>query len=266
MWKIGRRLYLHARREGSLDFEVNGEAYLQRALAMRSVASGKGLRIVDVGANYGQWSRAMMSTLRRLGAPPAELILFEPIPAIADALEPLAAEFPENRVSLERCALSDQEGSARMVKTHVEAGTHHLQTATGSLEGDEIEVRVTTLDAFFGGSDQSIDIVKIDAEGFDPKVLAGMTRLLSRQAVEVVQFEYSWLFIRSRAFLHDIFALAEAHGYQVGLLTGTGVEIHPEWHPDLEKFNASAMVLLRGTGMEWLAMRQVRYRPDNTHD
>jgi len=266
MWRIGRRLYLHARREGSLDFDLNGEAYLQRALAERSVATGRGLRIVDVGANYGQWSRAFLTTLRQLGAPQAEFILFEPVPIIADAVSSLADEFPDHRISVERCALSDEAGTARMVTTRIDAGTHHLQASSGSLEGEEIEVPVTTLDLRFGGSDQAIDLVKIDAEGFDPKVLSGMTGLLARRAVEIVQFEYSWLFIRSRAFLYDIFTLAEAHGYRVGLLTGRGIEIHPEWHPDLEKFNASAMVLIRDGEADWLTAREVRYGPDNTHD
>ncbi|HET9428659.1 MAG TPA: FkbM family methyltransferase [Allosphingosinicella sp.] len=266
MWKIGRRLYLHARREGSLDFERNGEAYLQRALAQHSAATDKALRIVDVGANYGQWSRAFLSTLRESRAPAAELILFEPVPAIADAVAGLAAEFPEHRIKLERCAVSDEIGTARMIMTQIEAGNHHLEASSGALQGEEIEVPVTTLDNYFDAPDHAIDIVKIDAEGFDPKVLAGMKSLLARHAVEVVQFEYSWLFIRSRAFLHDVFDLAHAHGYQVGLLTGRGVEIHPKWHQDLEKFNASAMVLLRDTAREWLTARDVRYRPDNTHD
>ena len=266
MWKIGRRLYLHARREGSLDFEVNGEAWLQRALAERSAMNGIGLRVVDVGANYGQWSRAFLSTLRRTGAPAADFTLFEPVPAIAETLETVPAEFPEHRIEVERCAVSDELGTAKMVFTQLEAGNHHLQSAAGALAGDEIHVRVTTLDTYFGATDRPIDIVKIDAEGFDPKVMAGMARLLARQAVEIVQFEYSWQFIRSRAFLYDIFDLAKAHGYRVGLLTKMGVEIHPEWHPDLEKFNASAMVLLRPSTGDWLTQRSVSYRADNTHD
>ena len=266
MWKIGRRLYLHARREGSLDFAVNGEAYLQRALAERSAATNKPLLTVDVGANYGQWSRSFLSTLRETGAPAAEFILFEPVPAIADAVSGLAAEFPEHRIKIERSAVSDEPGTAKMVMTQVSAGNHHLQASSGALEGEEIEVPVTTLDKHFGPDALTIDIVKIDAEGFDPKVLTGMTQLLSRQAVEVVQFEYSWLFIRSRAFLHDVFELARQHGYRVGLLTGLGVELHPKWHQDLEKFNASAMVLLREGAADWLAVREVVYLADNTHD
>lgn len=266
LWKIGRRLYLHARREGSLDFEINGEAWLQRVLAERSAAGGAGLRIVDVGANYGQWSRFFLSTLRRTGAPAAYFTLFEPVPAIAEALETVAAEFPEHRIEVERCAISDEVGIAKMVVTQIEAGNHHLKSSSSSLQGEEIEVSVTTLDAYFGATDQPIDIVKIDAEGFDPKVMAGMASLLARQAVQVVQFEYSWLFIRSRAFLYDIFDLATAHGYRVGLLTRLGVEIHSEWHPDLEKFNASAMVLLRGSTVAWLTERSVSYLSDNTHD
>jgi FkbM family methyltransferase len=265
MWKLGRRLYLYARREGSLDFDRNGEAALQRALAARSAQTGRGLNVVDVGANYGQWSRSLLSHLRTAGAPPASFTLFEPVPAIRSKLQALRDAFPEHEIRIEANAVSDQIGTASMVVTALEAGTHHLDAPDARFAGSMIEVPVTTLDAALEGSDSTIDIVKVDAEGFDPKVILGMQTLLARQLVDVVQFEYSYLFVRSRAYLYDLFQVATRHGYQVALITNDGFEVHPEWHPDLEHFYASAMALVspRATGL--LPIKLVSYQQDNTH-
>jgi len=264
MWKLGRRIYLHARREGSLDFDQNGEAALQAGLAQRSARTGQGLNVVDVGANYGQWSRSLLEQVRSLGAPPARFTLFEPVPAIREKLRALADEFPEHEIRIEASAVSDEVGTASMVVTTLEAGTHHLEAADAGFEGDTIQVPVTTLDQLLD-QESHIDIVKIDAEGFDPKVILGMQGLLSRQVVDIVQFEYSYLFIRSRAFLHDVFQVADRHGYKIALITNSGLELHPHWHPDLERFYASAMALVSDRARELLPVRMVSYGLDNVH-
>lgn len=265
MWKIGRRLYLHARREGSLDFETNGEAALQAALARRSAASGRGLKVVDVGANYGQWSRSMLERLAAAKAPSAQLILFEPVPEIRATLAGLAADFPDHRIEVVASAVSNEPSTMKMVVTALESGTHHLASADYPYEGRTIDVPVTTLDVHLAGAAEPIDIVKIDAEGFDPKVIGGMRDLLARRMVGVVQFEYSILFIRSRSYLYDIFGIAREFGYKVALLTRQGFEVHEQWHADLEHFYASSIVMLEEKAIDLLPAMFVHYRPDNTH-
>jgi hypothetical protein len=123
VWKIGRRLYLHARREGDLDMDCNGEAWLAGAFARRSAAEQRSLRVIDVGANYGQWSRRLLQALRLEKAPSADFTLFEPIPEIAKALGSIIQEYPEHSIRIENRAVSDQPGTERMVKTALEPGT-----------------------------------------------------------------------------------------------------------------------------------------------
>ena len=72
LWRFGRRLYHHARREGSLDLRHNGEAWLQRRVARHAAAQTRTLTIVDVGANYGQWSKSMIGELAAANAPRAD--------------------------------------------------------------------------------------------------------------------------------------------------------------------------------------------------
>jgi hypothetical protein len=164
-------------------------------------------------------------------------------------------------------AVSDAPGRASLIMTEIAAGNHHLSAPDHALAGTAIDVELTTLDGFneeWGG--EAVDMVKIDAEGFDPKVVAGMERMLHEGKVDIVQIEYSVLFIRSRSYLSDIFQIACRHGYSVAMLTLGGFEIHPRWHPDLEHFYPSAVVILHERARNLLPAREIRYGADNAHN
>lgn len=261
MWKISRRLYHHARREGSLDIAVNGEAMLQAMLARRSASEGRPLTVVDVGANYGQWSLSLLDAVARAQAPRPTLLLFEPVPAIREALAAKLVD-ADAAWSIEHIALSDAPGSGTMLVQDVAAGTHHLAAADFSYGGVELPVVIDTLDRVWKGG--PIDIVKIDAEGFDPKVIAGMEGLLARGEVGVVQFEYGVLFVRSRSYLLDVFKLAQRTGYVFGILHGCGIETLAAWHEDLERFTPATMLLLHQRMADALGAVPVRYTASNT--
>lgn len=265
LWRISRRAYVHARREGSLDFDVNGEAWLQRQFAQRSQASGTALTIVDVGANYGQWSSAMIKALREADAPPPSMTLFEPIPAIRARLEPAMAALALGEFRIEPFALSDQAGEMKMTRNDVAAGTHHLGPVEYDEVGDELTVKVRTLDDYWadrGGG--PIDLVKIDAEGYDPSVIAGMRGLMAAGSVDVIQFEYGELFRRTRRFLRDMMEIAHTHRYLYGTLHRNGIELLDQWHFDMESFFGSNKLLIHPRALEWLPAKRMTYSPRNT--
>lgn len=265
MWKLGRRIYLHARRQGSLDFETNGEAVLQKALVSRSKERGRGLTVYDVGANHGQWSRSLLAQIAQAGAPKASLVQFEPMLPIIPSLKALREEYAEHATAeIVECAVSDAPGTAEMVFTGVEAGNHHILSDAHQFDGEQVSVPTITLDQYHRGHQYGfVDAVKIDAEGFDPKVMAGMSEMFANRAVGIVQFEYSPLFIRSRAYLSDIFTLAESGGYRVGLLTSQGVEIFEEWHPDMERFYPCAFVVVHPDWLDLMPGATVAYDNDD---
>ena len=266
LWKVGRRLYLHARREGSLDMEHNGEVALQRAIASAAAAEQRSLTVFDVGANYGQWSTNLLRALSGNKAPRANLTLFEPVSSIRNRLETTMKDWAKAaEITVEAVALSDQRGTAEMVVADKRAGTHHLHSSVHNVDGDLVRVDVTTLDDYLIDHPQEhIDLIKIDAEGTDAKIIAGMARLLERGGVDLVQFEYSVHFIRTRSFLSDIFQIADRFGYRVALLTAQAVEFQECWHPDLERFYASPMLLVREGSRTYLPSLVSCYRADNT--
>jgi hypothetical protein len=87
----------------------------------------------------------------------------------------------------------------------------------------------------------------VDTEGHDWHVLAGAVDLLRSRRIGLAQFEYNHRWVYARRFLKDVFDLVEGMPYQVGRLTGAGVELTPRWHPELDRFFQSNFVLVENS-------------------
>jgi len=134
---------------------------------------------VDVGAHRG----VITLQLAHLVGPSGRVIAFEAHPENAHELErAVAAEKLDERVRVENVAISD--GSKARVGLHPgrrRASAEWNITGT-DLEGrptpSVLEVPATSLDAYFRPNGGRVDLVKIDVEGAEGKVLAGMRQLL----------------------------------------------------------------------------------------
>ena len=69
-----------------------------------------------------------------------------------------------------------------------------------------------------------IDLLKIDAEGYDLHVLKGFERMLSQGCVDVVQFEYNVKHSETHSMLGDYYSYLEAKGYVIGPVRQEGVQ------------------------------------------
>lgn len=171
---IGHRL-----RRGGIDPELNGEGWLQSLLADRCEV------FVDVGANTGEWSAAMLQL-----SPRARGILYEPA---APALARLRERFSDDdRIEIVDAAVSDAPGTAAFYEEPAAGETSSL-VAEHSVSGStRREVRVVTLDEELSRRGvEHVDLLKIDAEGFDLMALRGATDALRSGRIDVVQFEYN---------------------------------------------------------------------------
>jgi FkbM family methyltransferase len=130
---------------------------------------------VDVGANVGNHSIFVA-----LARPEARLVSFEPHP---EAFTILSANVGLNRlfdrVELNRVALSDAAGSARIGSPHHNLGGSTLENKVrGKSELQSFESCDTARgDDVLSGP---VDFLKIDVEGHEVKCLKGMARLLER--------------------------------------------------------------------------------------
>jgi FkbM family methyltransferase len=144
---------------------------------------------VDVGANIG------LHALQVAGAfPRSRCLCFEPHPSIHEDLRRNIGLSGFANVDAHPLALGDAPGVVDFFLHGAGAynkGLSSLQP-TPDMEGDvrRAQVRMTTLDAFLSASERErVSVVKIDVQGAERRVLAGMRETLARSRAAVV-FEF----------------------------------------------------------------------------
>jgi FkbM family methyltransferase len=147
-------------------------AVLLETIAQVSKAEGRGLDVVDVGAGFGD-TIAMVDA----NAPGAvrSATLVEPEPEFFRYLQTNLGDDP--RVTLVNVALGRESAGT------VGFSRHHPGTASATSEGG---VPLRRLDEVVTAS---IDVLKVDTDGFDPLVIEGATALLATHRPAVV-FEF----------------------------------------------------------------------------
>jgi FkbM family methyltransferase len=169
-------------------------------------------RVLDVGANEGEWVTAAARLL-----PHATFHCFEIVPATAQKLH-ARTESLYGRIHVAAVGLSDGCGT---VQVRIYPDFSEGASAAG-FEHEGIPSELQTCEVITGDTycDKHeiarIDLLKIDTEGLDLRVLRGFTRKIASGTVDVVQFEYGLANISARALLADFYLFLEGHGYVVG--------------------------------------------------
>ncbi len=146
------------------------------------------------------------------------------------------------------------------------AGSNTLSPGADAPPGGWIEVETTDLAAWASRKGlQRLHLVKADAKGHDLFVLRGALPLLREERIDVLQFEYNHRWVFARAFLKDVFDLAAPLPYALARITPAGVEILPEWHPELERFFETNYCLIRRPALDWFSCRRGRFDAANTY-
>ncbi len=272
-WKLGRRLYMHARGEPRTNLtETSGEAYVQRQVVLNA-GSDTEMVVFDIGANVGGWTAQFLHLYRNLrkGAPEdVRIFAFEPVPATREKLLSAIEGLPERRrIQIIPVALSDRAGSARMeILGGVTSGRNSLETESTRRDPsrERIVVETATLDGFCeANAITNAVLVKCDAEGHDAAVLSGAFRMLSEQRIDVFQFEYTKRWIDNRRFLKDVFELLERLPYTVARILPKRIEPYAEWHPELERFFSANYVVVHARALGWFELAHGRFDASNTY-
>lgn len=245
LWRLGRFLYLGARRELKNHPEINGEYNLLRDMIARN-SDKTSATVCDIGANFGHWSIEAMKAGTQHGVSLA-VHLFEPAPDQRQRLEDnLAKQDCAGHTTLAHsAALADKEGELPFVITGSESGNSAL--VAGEVDEDlaVIKVPVATLDATIAEHNVGpILLAKVDTEGNDFNVLLGAQDAMARKAITAIQIEYNWRWIEFGHFLKKVFDLVTPLGYCVGKITGRGVEYYEEWHPELDRMIETNFVIV----------------------
>ncbi|WP_442506629.1 FkbM family methyltransferase [Novipirellula sp. SH528] len=148
-----------------------------------------GMTVVDIGANVGYYSLASA----RLVGSSGRVIAVEPSPVANNKLASTIAENKISQIQLHCCGLADAPGQLELYEPNSDNWSPTMLAHGGK---PSISVPVTTLDDLLTkcGVTQ-VDFLKIDVEGFEPKVLAGASQSLANRSIRKILIEFNdpWL-------------------------------------------------------------------------
>jgi len=188
-------------------------AYGQVKLAHVPSSIRQRLRVVvDVGANEGQWSSALLALVR-----PVRLELFEPNPACVRRLQARVHGIPG--VTVHGIGLGAVAGHLTLNVTRSSDFASFLQPADhirdeyapGAVEiAERVTVPVETLDGALRGLDV-IDLLKLDVQGFERQVIEGGRATLLKTRALLIEANFVSHYTGDDS-LASLTALLQEHG------------------------------------------------------
>lgn len=136
--------------------------------------------VIDVGANLGEWT---MPFARKVGAA-GRVLAIEPAPRSAAALESTLAANALSQAEIVHCAIGDHDGTtdfAVPVVTSARTDTGAARIGPAGAGHDALQVPLRSLDSLAAERDFArLDLIKIDVEGHERRVLDGAAAILDR--------------------------------------------------------------------------------------
>jgi len=172
------------------DAPHNRAAFNAFVLWIKQLGLPAAAHIFDVGANHGDFARAASACF-----PLGHVWLFEPLPALWPKLERQAARRAD-RWSVQPFALGAAAGRLPLqvstgddsIGSFVGFDENYLSANPSAAVAESIDSRIETLDEFCARENiDTIDLLKIDVEGFEFDVLAGARRMLARTRALIIE-------------------------------------------------------------------------------
>jgi FkbM family methyltransferase len=183
-----------------------------------------GMTVVDVGANIGYYS---VLAAQQVGAS-GRVLAFEPDPRNYQLLlENIALNNAANVLAF-NTALGERKGGAKLRLSPDNHGDHRLWASSTACNGrEEVDVSVERLEDVLVDHDVgTIDLMKVDVQGYEYHVQSGMASLLASGKVHAILSEFWPDGIDS--------AGGSAHGYLVRFLSSgytLSAMVGGEWVP-----------------------------------
>ncbi len=165
------------------------------------------ITVVDVGANVGHYTLTAAARLAGTG----RVVAFEPDPGAGERLRRNVALNEFSNVTIHPAAVGDTDGPAELYRDAGNSGGHSLYECNVSRNGDHCTTNVVRLDTVFG--DDTVDLIKIDAQGADDLVLIGAEQLLRRSRPAILLEFWPWGVDRAGSSPSGLLARLEALGY-----------------------------------------------------
>jgi FkbM family methyltransferase len=187
--------------------QTSGELELLKRLGKeRSARSNSEFVVFDIGANRGEYSVAALHAI----GPGVRAFCFEPVQTTFDLLQRQVANLPE--IECLQIALGDCDGEMKIFSDHPgslvssalpttlrDFGIEHAAEETACSRTVDSVCRELKIDW--------IDLMKLDVEGMEFKVLKGALGLIRQRRIERIQFEFGSCQIHARVFFRDFYEL-----------------------------------------------------------
>jgi len=137
-----------------------------------------GAFVIDAGANFGHYALLSANAVGEQGL----VVAFEPDPATFALLASNAGLLSAANLVVEQAGLSDQTGSIALAVDARNPGGHSFARENVDTFGHSVDVPVFRLDDFVveRGMNRRVDLVKIDVQGFEWKMICGAQETLKR--------------------------------------------------------------------------------------
>lgn len=178
--------------------------------------------VFDVGANVGDWTLSV----------PRHMCCFHLFEPVLSTFARLTARLDAAKISYtaSMTALGARD-ERREIFTYDQSALSTFFRRADKTErqfrlGQPLRCKavVTTLDRYCARRGiHSIDFLKLDVEGAEVDVLRGAVKMLARQAIRVIQFEYGGCWEDAGTTLSDAFALL--HKYSIYRVDFDGLEL-----------------------------------------
>ena len=177
--------------------------------------------VFDIGAYTGFYSMLAASCSRD-----ARIVAFEPFPPVRDRLSAnLRRNGLTDRVAVSPLAMGDQSGRMKLyvptTKTGLLESASSLNPEFRASHLETIDIEVGTLDTFCASLGAEPDLIKLDVESFEPRVLRGADGILRRRRPVI------FLEILQATDCEALEQIRTAHGYICGVLRDDSVSLAP---------------------------------------
>lgn len=184
---LGLRFKIHKRDAVGRGIYKHGahEPVLTEWISARFAKPGAPRHFIDIGANIGYFT----CIFSKLAGPQGSVRSFEPEPHNHRLLlENIALNGLAN-VTAERVALGSKADTAMLnIYKKSNRGRHSMVESNGA---GRIRIHVKRLDEILedaGASSQTLDLMKIDVEGYEPFALEGAAKALERTRALAMEF------------------------------------------------------------------------------
>lgn len=217
------------------ELDTSGEVEVIRYVHSRIFGEPGPIVIFDVGANVGRYS------LRLLEAFEADNVVIHAFEPSSTTYVKLVESMKGNpKVRAHNIALGDTSEVATLYSNTELSGLssmHQRELGHWNIALDRTElIQVKTLDGFCKDHGiAQIHFLKLDVEGHELSALMGAQRLIEKESIRFIQFEFGGCNIDSRTYFRDFYLLLQDR-YNISRIVRDGLRSVPRYTEAHELF------------------------------